>query len=59
MHRATSAIARHPTKEIREQYEQMGFHEGWGVVLDQLVGYVKTLQPPLPQGEGANRACSD
>ena len=25
-----TAIARHPTKEIREQHEQMGFHEGWG-----------------------------
>lgn len=37
------AIARHPTKEIREQHEQMGFHEGWGIVLDQLVGYVKGL----------------
>ncbi|EIM37275.1 activator of Hsp90 ATPase 1 family protein [Enterobacter cloacae subsp. cloacae GS1] len=21
----------------------MGFHEGWGIVLDQLVGYVKGL----------------
>jgi uncharacterized protein YndB with AHSA1/START domain len=38
-----TAIARHPTKEIREQHEQMGFHEGWGIVLDQLVGYVKGL----------------
>ena len=39
-----TAIARHPTKEIREQHEQMGFHEGWGIVLDQLVGYVKGLE---------------
>ena len=38
-----TAIARHPTKEIREQHEQMGFHEGWGIVLDQLVKYVKGL----------------
>ncbi|KAG1716736.1 hypothetical protein ID866_430 [Astraeus odoratus] len=38
-----TAIARHPTKEIREQHEQMGFHEGWGIVLDQLVEYVKGL----------------
>ena len=43
-----TAIARHPTKEIREQHEQMGFHEGWGIVLDQLVAYVKSLRPPLP-----------
>ncbi len=47
-----TAIARHPTKEIREQHEQMGFHEGWGVVLDQLVGYVKSLQPLSLEGEG-------
>ncbi|HCJ6521071.1 SRPBCC family protein [Enterobacter cloacae] len=39
-----TAIARHPTKEIREQHEQMGFHEGWGIVLDQLVGYVKGMK---------------
>lgn len=38
------AIARHPTAEIREQHEQMGFHEGWGIVLDQLVEYVKGLK---------------
>lgn len=28
MHRATSAIARHPTKEIREQHEQMASMKG-------------------------------
>ena len=39
-----TAIARHPTAEIREQHEQMGFHEGWGIVLDQLVAYTKGLK---------------
>lgn len=32
-----TAIARHATAKIRQQHEQMGFHEGWGIVLDQLV----------------------
>lgn len=38
-----AAIARHATAEKREQHEQMGFHEGWGIVLDQLVEYVRGL----------------
>jgi uncharacterized protein YndB with AHSA1/START domain len=33
----TVAIARHGSPEVREKHEQMGFHEGWSVVLDQLV----------------------
>ncbi|MCS2153379.1 SRPBCC family protein [Scandinavium goeteborgense] len=39
-----TAIARHPTAEIRQRHEQMGFHEGWGIVLDQLVVYAKGLK---------------
>jgi len=39
-----TAIARHATAEKREQHEQMGFHEGWGIVLDQLVAYVKEIK---------------
>lgn len=39
-----TAIARHPTAEIRQRHEQMGFHEGWGIVLDQLVVYAKGLR---------------
>lgn len=38
-----TAIARHATAEIRQQHEQMGFQEGWGIVLDQLVAYAKGL----------------
>ncbi len=33
----------HPTVEKRQQHEQMGFHDGWGVVADQLEALAKTL----------------
>jgi len=32
-----TAIARHGTPELRKQHEEVGFHEGWGKALDQLV----------------------
>lgn len=31
------ALARHGNEETRKKHEQMGFHEGWGVALDQLL----------------------
>jgi uncharacterized protein YndB with AHSA1/START domain len=31
------AIAMHADNDGRERHEQMGFHEGWGAALDQLV----------------------
>ncbi len=31
------AIARHADADARAQHEEMGFHEGWGTALDQLV----------------------
>jgi uncharacterized protein YndB with AHSA1/START domain len=31
------AVALHTTEEARKQHEEMGFHEGWGKALDQLV----------------------
>jgi uncharacterized protein YndB with AHSA1/START domain len=34
-------LVRHMDKEGRERHEQMGFHEGWGTVLDQLVAELK------------------
>jgi len=37
------AVARHWTAEARKQHEEMGFHEGWGQCLDQLVELAKTL----------------
>lgn len=35
------ATAIHKNEEGRKQHEQMGFKEGWGIVLDQLVAYIK------------------
>ena len=37
------AVARHWTVEARKQHEEMGFHEGWGQCLDQLIELAKTL----------------
>ena len=33
----------HPTAEKRKQHEQMGFHDGWGVVAEQLEAVARTL----------------
>ncbi len=38
------AIAIHRDEAGRRQHEEMGFHEGWGQVLDQLVAYAKTMK---------------
>jgi uncharacterized protein YndB with AHSA1/START domain len=38
-----TAIARHWTKEDKENHEKMGFHEGWGAAADQLAAVLKTL----------------
>jgi uncharacterized protein YndB with AHSA1/START domain len=38
-----TAIALHPDEASRRSHEEMGFHEGWGTALDQLVALVKTL----------------
>lgn len=43
-----TAIARHRTPEAREMHEQMGFFSGWGVVVDQLEEYARSL--PLDKG---------
>lgn len=40
-----TAIARHRSAQARQQHEEMGFFIGWGIVLDQLVEYAKTLMP--------------
>lgn len=37
------ARARHWTVEDRKRHEEMGFHEGWGQVADQLEALAKTL----------------
>lgn len=38
-----TAIAIHPDETSRAQHEEMGFHQGWGTALDQLVALAKTL----------------
>jgi len=38
-----TATASHWNADAMKQHEQMGFHEGWGTVADQLAEIVKTL----------------
>jgi uncharacterized protein YndB with AHSA1/START domain len=38
------AIALHPDEATRKRHEEMGFHEGWGKALDQLVAHVKGMK---------------
>jgi uncharacterized protein YndB with AHSA1/START domain len=37
------AAARHWSVEDKEAHEKMGFHEGWGIVADQLAALAATL----------------
>ncbi|MDH2326936.1 SRPBCC family protein [Cereibacter sp. SYSU M97828] len=43
---AYTAIARHRSPEARKSHEDMGFHDGWGTVADQLEAYAKGLVAP-------------
>lgn len=38
-----TATAIHRDEDGRKKHEEMGFHQGWGTVLDQLVEYAKTM----------------
>jgi len=38
-----TAMAMHKDESTRANHEKMGFHDGWGKALDQLVDYVKAL----------------
>ncbi len=38
-----TATARHRTPESCEAHENMGFYDGWGTVVDQLVEYAQSL----------------
>lgn len=38
-----TAIAIHKDEAIRKQHEEMGFHEGWGKALEQLIAHVKGM----------------
>lgn len=37
-------VALHATPEARQKHEEMGFHEGWGQTLDQLVELVGGIE---------------
>lgn len=37
------ALAMHKDEEGRKRHEAMGFHEGWGKALEQLVAYMKKV----------------
>jgi len=39
-----TATALHPDESSCDKHRNMGFHEGWGIALDQLVAYMKSLQ---------------
>jgi uncharacterized protein YndB with AHSA1/START domain len=36
-----TAIAIHGNEETRKQHEEMGFHDGWGTVVTQMVEFIK------------------
>lgn len=36
-----TAIAIHGDEDARKRHEDMGFHDGWGTVADQMVEYIK------------------
>lgn len=36
-----TAIAIHGDPEQRKKHEEMGFHDGWGTVLDQLIAHIE------------------
>ena len=40
---AYHVVVRHRSAEARERHEAMGFHEGWGIVAQQLEDYAKGL----------------
>jgi uncharacterized protein YndB with AHSA1/START domain len=40
------AVAVHGSSDTRAQHEAMGFHEGWGTALDQLVAVMKDVGSP-------------
>lgn len=39
-----TAIAIHRDEDSRQRHEEMGFQDGWGKALDQLVAYMKTVR---------------
>lgn len=43
-----TAIAMHGNEEARKKHEDMGFHDGWGTVLTQMVAFIKADFKPVP-----------
>ena len=39
-----TAVARHRSKEAAQTHKDMGFHDGWGTVVDQLEAYAQGLK---------------
>ena len=39
-----TAVAIHGREDVRKRHEAMGFHDGWGKALNQLVALVKTMK---------------
>ncbi|SLN61386.1 SRPBCC family protein [Roseisalinus antarcticus] len=39
-----TATARHRSPEARQSHEDMGFHDGWGIVATQLEEYARSLE---------------
>ncbi len=44
------AVARHGAEDNRKKHEEMGFHEGWGKALDQLVEFAGRSEGRLSWG---------
>ena len=42
-----TAIAIHGTEEARKQHEDMGFHDGWGTVVEQMAQFIKAGFKPV------------
>ena len=40
-----TATAIHGDADTRKRHEEMGFHEGWGTVVDQMVAHIKAHRP--------------
>lgn len=40
-----TAIAIHGNQDTRKKHEEMGFHDGWGTVVEQMVEHIKAHTP--------------
>lgn len=42
-----TAVAIHGSEEARKKHEEMGFHDGWGTVVGQMVEFIKAGFKPV------------